>query len=1043
MDFRHVAARLRAPQVPPDGHPRPASAGRAAEVAAIVKALREPGATVVLHGPAGSGTTTLARLARADPRLQRHFRGRVHWVTLGPHARLGALASKINSLVRIADPARADPAADVAEAAGDLAAALTGGPPRLLILDDVRTAEQLAGFPVTGPSARLITTRRADLAGGLVNIGPGNGGPGTNRPGSGAPGSGGPGSGGPGGAVELGRMPDELARAVLTAGRPPLPEEAIAELIALSDGLPRLLRRANRLLADRPDPRAVAVALERDGVVGALADLLAPAERERFAELAVFADDHVPVDLVLGFWRATAGLPRAAGDDLLARLADLRLVARASTGAGDTVRLPVVGPGAPRLHAALLDSVPQPEDSRYLRHHLVEHLLAADRPAPDLRWLAVRLARDGLAGPLADLDLISADLISSGPAGRLRRLLDQAAHLLAPADPPEAVTDILLSRLAEDPEWGPAAAALRPRLVHDGPLPDPLDPALIRTLPSGGWTEALAIAPDGTWLAAGTTAGEVRAWQTADGSLRLRLVHPGPVHALAIAPGGGWLATAGGDHLVRLWDAATGEPRAELDCGTGPLWAVAIAPDGGWLLTGGEDGSVRLWDAATGKHRRNLRGPGAAVRSLAIAPDGRFAAAGDFDGEIRIWDPATGRKTRQFATGRNVSALAISPDGHLVAAAHWSSAIHLCDLRTGDVTRLGGSSQCLAWAPDGSWLAAGEIDDRVRLWDTATAREIRRYPGHRASTDALTWLDGRVDALAIAPDGRWLATGGQDEFVRVWDATAGPRRVPAGGPLRAAALSPDGGTYLTATDQAIRIGPRFLVAPGPVSAAAVADGGDWFVLADDRTVRDSTTGAVLATLTGHQGGTTSILIAPGGDHLATWGPDAPLQMWTRSGGHLEWLRRGVTAAAFTADGDTIAAAEDDGMFVLLDTATGVLRRRLGGVTGEITVLAAAPDGSWVAAAHGPVVDAVSTDGTRTARFRTATGGLIRSVAISPDGRHLAAVDSRRNIQIWDRTAGAVAAMRVDQVAYACTWTSARTLAVSGAAGVYRFRLRGR
>jgi WD40 repeat protein len=959
--------------------------GRAAEVERIAEALREPGTTVTVHGPPGSGTTTLARLVRADPRVERRFRGRIHWVTLGPHARLGALAAKVTILVRGLDAAHAHPASDVADAAGQLATALGPRPPHLLILDDVRSAEQLAAFPVTGRSARLVTTCEAALAAG------------------------------PGLPVALGRMPPELARSVLLAGRPKLPVDPDA----IGDGLARSLRRGNRLLADRPDVRALAFALERDGALTALADLLKPDERDRWSELAVFADDAVPVELVLAFWRATAGLPAAAGEALLARLADLRLIARASTGAGDTVRMPGAAAGAPGLHAALLDCTDSPADSRYLRQHYVEHVLAADREPPGPDWLGVRLERDGLAGPLADL-------ARTGGAG-LRRRLARAAHLLAPTDPPAAVTDILQSRLP---------LTRRPVLAVEGPLPDPLDPASIRTLAAGSWTRALGIAPDGTWLGAVPATGVGGAWHRADGSLRLRIdAHSEAVHALAVAPSGGWLATAGNDRFVRLWDAATGAALAAWDSGSGPVWALAIAPDGRWLATGAEDGSVRLWDPMTGRQRRHLHGPGPAVRSLAVAPDAGFVVAGDFAGEVRAWNPDSGRETLHFSTGGVVSALAVSAG--FVAAAHWSSPTVVRNVSTGEETRLGGAAQSLAWAPDGSWLAAG--GERVHVW-SRDGRELRRYPGHRGNADSLTWVDGRVDALAVAPGGRWLATGGQDELVRVWEADYGPRSVPAGGPLRAISLSPDGHSLLTATDQAIRIGSHFVVAPGQVSAAAVADGGDWFVLADDRTVRDSLTGTARATLTGHQGDAAAVVIAPGCARLATWGPDAPLQLWSAGDGQALWQRRGVVTAAFTPDGGTVAAADDDGTFLLLDAATGVIHRRFPGASGVIGALATAPDASWLAVARGPVLDIVGPGGRREARFRTAGGSLIRSLAVSPDGRYLATVDNRRAIQIWHVTDGPVAMMRVDQVAYACTWTSPRTLTVAGAAGLYRFRL---
>jgi WD40 repeat protein len=148
----------------------------------------------------------------------------------------------------------------------------------------------------------------------------------------------------------------------------------------------------------------------------------------------------------------------------------------------------------------------------------------------------------------------------------------------------------------------------------------------------------------------------------------------------------------------------------------------------------------------------------------------------------------------------------------------------------------------------------------------------------------------------------------------------------------------------------------------------------------------------------------------------------------------------VSAAAFSPDGNTLLAAADDGLFLLLDPATGVVRSRVAGAAGVIGGLAVTSDASTIAVARGPVLDLIGPDSHRRARFRTAGGGLIRSLAVSPDGRHLATVDSRRGIQIWHETDGPVAMMRVDQVAYTCAWTSPRTLAVGGAAGLYHFRL---
>jgi WD40 repeat protein len=123
----------------------------------------------------------------------------------------------------------------------------------------------------------------------------------------------------------------------------------------------------------------------------------------------------------------------------------------------------------------------------------------------------------------------------------------------------------------------------------------------------------VAVAPDGSWLASGgrdrpvTADGTVRIWDVATGQVRVTLTghkrvnpigHASPVEAVAVAPDGSWLASGGEDGTVRIWDAATWQELDALTGHTGGVMSVAVAADGSWLASGGEDGTVRIWDVA-------------------------------------------------------------------------------------------------------------------------------------------------------------------------------------------------------------------------------------------------------------------------------------------------------------------------------------------------------------------------------------------------------------------------------------------------------------
>jgi hypothetical protein len=753
--------------VPAVQRPEPWVIDRPAEVSQVVAALRSRrggtvGVTTAVQGTGGFGKTTVAKVVRADRRVLRRFRSRVHWVTLGRDAGKEALPGLVNGLIAQLDPGRPVTFTDARQAADHLAAILARGPRRLLVLDDVWSEEQLAAFPVAGRCARLVTTRIPSLSAGAAV------------------------------PVRVDQMSGAQARALLLSGLPPLPAGVAQALVEETGRWPLLLRLVNKILADQaqlqPDITAPAEDLLRrlrlggklqvDQLTGtasqqldvndpdqrnkavratiqASTSLLSAGDHARFAELAVFAEaETIPVTLIMDIWRATGGLDEITTRALCTRLADLALLTLIPSDGGAVTMHDVIrefqhqelgDTRLIRLNGILLDTAAHglpaaaaaepgggrggevtawwmlPRSARYLWEHLIEHMLAAGRAASagqlaaDLRWVAARLQRSGPAGPYGDLALIG-----TLRAERLGRVFGQAAHLLAPTEPEHSLIDILYSRVTHVPEWGDQAKGLTaaltlPALINRWPLPDLPHHALLRTLTHANYVTSVAVAPDGTWLASGSD-----------------------------------------DKTVRIWDAATGQQRTVLTGHTGGVTALAIAPDGTWLASGSEDKTVRIWDAATGQQRTVLTGPISGVTALAIAPDGTWLAIALLDGTVRQWLLTVSRGGILHTA--YVRAVAISPDGTWLATLSDDWTMQTCDLVVAEnpivsfPTPTGGVHSRLMY-PDGKWL---------------TTESHRPFP---------PGLTSGVTAVAIAPDGTWLAAASLDRMVRIWNPAARQQRV--------------------------------------------------------------------------------------------------------------------------------------------------------------------------------------------------------------------------------------------------------------------------
>ena len=346
------------------------------------------------------------------------------------------------------------------------------------------------------------------------------------------------------------------------------------------------------------------------------------------------------------------------------------------------------------------------------------------------------------------------------------------------------------------------------------------------------------------------------------------------------------MANGTADYSILLWDTPTGEHKKTLIGHTSIIKGIDFSHDAKTLVSSADDGTIRFWEVETGTLKKTITDHAVRVVSVLFSPDGKTIAGTKRDGTIDLWNVATKEKKNTIkGLPDEFDHLVFNTKGQIIACGNGSLSIWDPDKleRKKILNEYNQRIYCLAIAQDGKTIATAHENSNIILWNS-----------HTGKTKAiLTEHNDIVYNVAFSPDSKILASASDDNTIRLWDVKTGREDKILNGHkngVRSLAFGPEG-KILTSGDH------------------------DKIIILWD--IKD---GSIIKKIYGHEYPVLCLSFSSDGELLASSDHGKNIYLWDPNSGALKRTLKGHTNSVrnitFSPDAKTLVSSSDDGTILI-------------------------------------------------------------------------------------------------------------------------------